>query len=128
MMKPMEQMGSVPQKGVNPMGGAPPRLQMPTAQQPQQPQDPRQEFGLTDEDLDFFRNDPEIKQAVQMFTGRDFPMDQIDDHLLVLIAGMVQKLGVQGAVAEGQRLIPDEQKAIIRGIAMKGGVPRIGGQ
>lgn len=125
MMKPPEQVGAVPQKGVNPLGGgAPPRLQMnPGAK----PQDPRQQYGLTDEDLDYFRHDPEIIAAVRQFTGRDFPMDQIDDHLLVVLAGMVQKLGVDGAVAEANKLLPHEQKAVIRGIAMKGGIPRTGG-
>lgn len=119
MMKPPEQVGAVPQQGVNPQSAT---------MTPKAPQDPRAEFGLTDDDLDFFRHDPEIIAAVRQFTGREFPMEQIDDHLLVRIAGMVQKLGVEGAVAEAERTLPPQQKALIRGIAMKGGVPRVGRQ
>lgn len=119
MMKPPEQVGAVPQEGLNPQA---------STMTPKAPQDPRQEFGLTDDDLDFFRHDPEIIAAVRQFTGREFPMEQIDDHLLVRIAGMVQKLGVDGAVAEAERTLPAQQKALIRGIAMKGGVPRTGGK
>lgn len=120
MMKPPEQVGAIPQPAVNPTQGE--------TMSPQMPQDPRKEFGLTDDDLDFFRHDPEIIAAVRQFTGRDFPMDQIDDHLIVKIAGMVQKLGVEGAVAEANRVLPPQQKALIRGIAMKGAIPRVGGR
>jgi hypothetical protein len=118
MMKPMEQVGSIPQPGVNPQA----------AMSPKAPQDPRQEFNLTDDDLDYFRHDPEIIAAVQKFTGRDFPMDQIDDALIVQIAGAVHKLGVDGAVAEFDRVLPQDIKAQIRGVAMKQRVPRVGGR
>lgn len=113
MMKPPEQVGALPQ-----FGKIPPKL----------PQDPRAEFGITDDDLDYFRHDPEIIAAVRQFTGRDFPMDQIDDALVVQIAGAVQKLGVDGAVSEFDRIVPPEIKAQIRGLAMKQRVPRVGGQ
>lgn len=123
MMKPMEQIGSIPQPGVNPqaqpVGGI---------NSPKLPQDPRKEFGLTDDDLDFFRHDPEVIAVVKQFTGRDFPMAQVDDALLVQIAGAVHKLGVDGAVAEANRIIPPEMKAQIRGVAMKQRVPRAGGR
>ena len=91
-----------------------------------QPQkfDPNERYGLTPEHIDEFRKDPEIIEAVRKFTGRDFPMEQIDDVLMIQIAGMVQKLGVDGAVAEAHRIYPPELKAQIRGVAMKGGVPR----
>lgn len=121
MMKPPEQVGSIPQPGVNPQRVAP-------AMTPKAPQDPRQEYGLSDEDLDFFRHDPEIIAAVRQFTGRDFPMDQIDDALIVQIAGAVHKLGVQGAVAEFKRIIPPRQQALVRALAMKQGTPRLGGK
>lgn len=123
MMKPPEQVGAVPQPGVNPQA-------RPVAgvNPPQLPQDPRKQYGLTDEDLDYFRHDPEVIAVVQQFTGRDFPMEQIDDALLVQIAGAVQKLGVEGAIAEANRIIPPEMKAQIRGVAMKQRVPRVGGR
>lgn len=123
MMKPMEQVGSVPQPGVNPQAQS-----VRGVNPPQLPQDPREQYGLTDDDLDFFRHDPEVIAVVQQFTGRDFPMDQVDDALLVQIAGAVHKLGVEGAVAEANRIIPQEMKAQIRGVAMKQRVPRVGGQ
>lgn len=115
MMRPMEEIGAIPQDGVNPKAQSGPR-------------DPREEFGLTDEDLEALRRDPEIIEMVRQVTGRDFPMQQIDDHLLAILAGMVHKLGVEGAVAEANRLLPPEQKATIRGIAMKDRIPRLGGQ
>ena len=118
MMKPMEQIGAVPQPGVNPQA----------AQQPQGLRDPRQEFGLTDDDLDYFRHDPEIIAVVQQVTGREFPMEQVDDALLVQIAGAVQQLGVEGTVAEASRLIPREVMVQLRGGAMKNRMPRIGGR
>lgn len=123
MMKPPEQVGAVPQEGLQPkaqtVGGV---------NSPKLPQDPRQEYGITDEDLDFFRHDPEIIAAVRAFTGRDFPMDQIDDALIVQIAGAVHKLGVDGAVSEFKRLIPPRLQAEIRAVAMKQNTPRVGGQ
>ena len=129
MMKPMEAIGSVPQAGVNPAAAAPQVQPAAFGQgKPSVPQDPRQEFGITDEDLDFFRHDPELIQAVQLITGRDFPMEQIDDALIVHLAGAVQKLGVQGAVAEAKRIIPPETMATIRGISMRQRLPRVGGQ
>lgn len=114
MMKPMEAIGSVPQEGVNPSSVR----TIP---------DPRVKYGLTDEDFEFFRNDPEVIAVVQAVTGRDFPMEQVDDILLAEIAGAVQKLGVQGAIAEAQRILTPEIKAQIRGTAMKQRMPRIGG-
>ncbi len=69
------------------------------------------------------RKSPNVIAAVHKFTGRDFPMEQIDDQLIVEIAGMVYKLGVDGAVAKAEQLLSPQQKATIRGIAMKQRVP-----
>ena len=123
MMKPPEQVGAVPQAGVNPQAQP-----VKGVNGPQMPQDPRQQYGITDEDLDYFRHDPEIIAAIRAFTGRDFPMDQIDDALIVQIAGAVHKLGVEGAVAEFKRIIPPRLQAQIRAVAMKQNTPRVGGQ
>lgn len=88
--------------------------------------DPRKAYGLTDSDLDNFRKDPELIEAVKKFTGREFPMSQIDDALIAEIAGAVQKLGIDEAVKEFKRIIPKELIVMIRGISMKQRLPRVG--
>lgn len=95
---------------------------------PQAPQQPPQgksgnKYGITPEQMDLFRKDPEIIAVVRGVTGRDFPMAQIDDELLVEIAGAVHKLGVQGAIAKAEQILSPEQKATIRGISMKQRIP-----
>lgn len=94
---------------------------------PRNVEDPRTHYGLTDADLEGFRKDPELIEAVRLFTGRDFPMEQLDDALMAEIAGAVQKLGVADAVREFKTLIPVELQATIRGIAMKQRLPRVRG-
>ena len=111
------QNGAVPQSGVNPASVAPP--QNAPAQQGLQ---------LPPAAVERFRRNPDVIEAVRQITGRDFPMSQIDDVLMIQIAGAVFTLGVQGAVAEAERILPAETKATIRGIAMKQNMPRIGGQ
>ena len=79
--------------------------------------DPRIQYGLTDADIDFFKyRDPEIKAAVDKFTGMDFPVHTIDDFFLAEIAGMVAHFGVDGAVAEGKKVIPRRIRALYRAV------------
>lgn len=92
---------------------------------PKYVEDPRKKYGLTDSDLDLFRKDPEIIEAVRLFTGREFPMEQLDDALIAEIAGAVQHLGVKAGVEAWNELIPRELKVLIRGIAMKQRLPRV---
>lgn len=84
-----EQMGAVPQS---------------QAQQGQQ--------KMTPEALDYLRNgDQELRQAIGMFMGREIKpeeMKNVPDQMLIQIAGMVQKLGVNGAVAMAQKMIPPD--------------------
>lgn len=75
---------------------------------------------MTPQDMDFFRNgDPEIKQALELFVGHPMTpemMKNIPDQMLVQIAGMVHKLGVQGAVAMAEKTIPPQVKAQLKAI------------
>ena len=78
--------------------------------------DPRIQYGLTDADINFFKlHDKELKSAIDKFTGMDFPVDTIDDFLIVEFAGMVQKLGVEGAILEVKKL-PRRLRALIRAV------------
>lgn len=60
------------------------------------------------------RKDPEIIQAVTKFMGRPVPMDKIPDQLLIEIAGMVHKLGVDGAVQKFMQSVPPQLQAQIK--------------
>ena len=80
-------------------------------------------YGMTPEHVAALRKDPEVIAVVRGVTGRDFPMEQIDDELIVEIAGAVAKLGVQGAIQKAEQILSPEQKATIRGISMKQKVP-----
>ncbi len=100
-MIPSEQVGAVPQAGVNPLAkNAQPAPPATTA--PRQPAS----YQPSPEDLDFFRNDPEIIETVTKFMGRQIDMAEVPDELLAMLAGMVQKLGVDGAVSEIHRTFP----------------------
>jgi hypothetical protein len=82
-----------------------------------------QTHKLPPDQIAALRKSPNVIAAVHKFTGRDFPMEQIDDQLIVEIAGLVNKLGVDGAVAKAEQLLTPQQKATIRGISMKQRVP-----
>ena len=82
--------------------------------------------AISKEEINNLRKDPQIIKAVQMATGRSFPMEQIDDSLIVQIAAIVHKLGVEGAVAAFKKTMPPDKQALIRGIAMKGQTPMAG--
>ena len=116
MMRPQEAVGAVPQPGVNPMArNAPPTAPAP-APRPA-PQAPTAPQGLPPEEIAALRKDPELAQAVQLFAGHPVPMESIPDNLLMEIAGMVHKLGVQGAVAEFKNKVPPEvQQQLMAGL------------
>lgn len=90
-----EQVGAVPQSGVNPLA-----KQAPTA--------PAQGQDIPPEAIQFFRQDPEIIAAVSKFLGRPVKMDGVPDNILTVVAGMVHKLGVDGAAAEMERIVPPD--------------------
>ena len=92
---------------------------VPAQGNPSTPQTPK----LPPDQIAALRKSPGVIAAVQKFTGRNFPMEQIDDQLIVEIAGLVHKLGVDGAVAKGEQILTPQQKATIRGISMKQKVP-----
>lgn len=78
--------------------------------------DPREQYGLTDKDIEYFKyRDKEIKEAVDKFTGMDFPVHTIDDFFLVEIAGMVEKLGIDGAVSTAKKW-PRRIRALFRAV------------
>lgn len=78
--------------------------------------DPRIQYGLTDADIHFFkRHDVELKAAIDKYTGMDFPVHTIDDFLIVEFAGMLQKLGADGAIAQVKNL-PRRLRALIRAV------------
>ena len=115
MMRPQEAVGAVPQQGVNPLARQAPQQPAPAAPQPQ----PQAAAGqqLTPEELQSLRQDPEIAQAVAQFAGRPVPVESIPDNLLIEIAGLVQKLGVEGAVQEFRSKVPPEvQQQLMAGL------------
>lgn len=63
---------------------------------------------LPADQMDALRNDPEIAQAVEMVLGKKIDMKMIPDDILMNIAGMVHKLGVQGAVKQFVSKIPPQ--------------------
>lgn len=80
------------------MGGAVPQSQAMGGQSPK----------LTPEQMASLRQDPDISQAVEMVLGKKIDLKMIPDDLLVNIAGMVHKLGVQGAVQEFTKKVPPQ--------------------
>ena len=83
MNLPAEQIGSVPQAGVNPSSVNP------------QPQS----SGVTPEELSTLRQDPELIEVFKRLSGeQNVPMDKIPDEVIVNMAGALHKLGVDGLV------------------------------
>lgn len=80
---------------------------------PQQGQSPK----LNPQQLDALRKDPEIAQVVSMFMGKPTPMDNVPEAALMELAGMVHKLGVQGAVQMLEQKIPKDLKQKLRASA-----------
>lgn len=106
MMKPAEAVGSVPQPGVNPAAKASAAGQS-------------QNFGLSDADLKALRGDREVADVFNRVAGTKVPMDQVDPQSLAIVAGMVEKLGVDGAVAAIDKMLSPEQKAAMQAEAVK---------
>lgn len=106
MMKPAEAVGSVPQPGVNPAANAPASGQ-------------NKNFGLSDADLKALRGDREVADVFNRVAGTKVPMDQVDPQSLAIVAGMVEKLGVDGAVAAIDKMLSPEQKAAMQAEAVK---------
>lgn len=80
--------------------------------------DPREQYGVTDADLDYFKNgDKELKAAIDKYFGMDFPVHTIDDFLIVELAGMVEVLGPDGAIEEFKRIAPRRLRALYRCVA-----------
>ncbi len=76
--------------------------------------DPRKLYGVTDDDIEFFKyHDAELQAAINKFMGMDFPAHKIDDLMIVELAGMLQKLGMDAAVAEFRKL-PRRIRALYR--------------
>jgi hypothetical protein len=73
-------------------------------------------------DIELFRKSPDIKQAITLFVGREIPMETVPDEILKEVAGMVAKLGVQGAVAMAEKMLPPEIKTQLK----QGGQPQAG--
>ena len=107
MVNPNAVGGAVPAQG-NPMSRPAPKLP------------PQQMAAL--------RKDPEIAQAVSLYIGKPVPLTVIPDNLLMEIAGMVHKLGVQGAVQEFSRKIPPQVQAQIKARVGGGAPPQAGPQ
>ncbi len=104
MMKPAEAVGAVPQEGFRPAPA--PRAVAATA--------PEAAAPLSPEEIEGFRSDPEIIEAVSMFLGRPVTLEEVPEELLIQIAGMVEKLGVQGAVQMAQQNMPPDLQAQLR--------------
>lgn len=109
MMKPAEAVGAVPQPGVNPAA----------RQAPAQP--PQGGGPLSPEDVEALRGDKEVAEVFRQVAGAEVPMDQVDPQSLAEVAGMVEKLGVDGAVQAINAMLSPEQKASLQAEAAKAG-------
>lgn len=110
MNTPQEAVGAVPQPGVNPAAAQPPSA-------PSAP--PAGPSGLSEDDLKALRSDPEVVEVFTQVAGVPVPMDQVDPQTLAEVAGMVEKLGVAGAVDKINSLLSPEQKAGLQAEAAK---------
>ena len=113
MNMPQEALGAVPQPGVNPHA-----RQAPAARPQPQPQGQPGQQGnaptLSPQEINWLKNDPQIIEAVSMFLGKPVTLESIPERLLTEIAGMVEKLGVQGAVQMAQQNMPPEMQQQLR--------------
>jgi hypothetical protein len=74
----------------------------------------RQTPKLSPQQMAALRQDPDIAKAIALYIGKPVPLTSVPDNLLMEIAGMVHKLGVQGAVAEFSKRIPPQVQAQIK--------------
>lgn len=93
--------GAVPQQQAQ--GGVPAAPQAPRGAAPQMA---KQGAGKADPEI--LRQSPRVKQALELYLGRPVDMSQVPDNILIEVAGMVAKLGVEGAVAMAQKMIPQD--------------------
>lgn len=98
--------GAVPQQQAQ--GGVPAAPQPPQGAAPQAKA--QGQTKLSPEDEAILRKDPDVKKTIDTFIGKDVPMDKVPDFFLAEVAGMVHKLGVQGAVAMLTKMIPADVK------------------
>lgn len=92
------------------MGGAVPQAQA----QGQNPSPQGQTPKLPPEQMEALRQDPEIKQAVSKFIGRPVKLESVPDNILIVVAGMVHKLGVDGAIQKFEQMVTPEIKNQLR--------------
>lgn len=76
---------------------------------PQMGQTPK----LSPEQIAALKKDPELIQAVTKAFGKPVPLVTLPDNILSELAGAVHKLGVDGASALIQKVIPPQVKAQI---------------
>lgn len=102
--------GAVPQQQIQ--GGVPAAPHPPRGAVPQGPQQGAGSLGQ--KELDSLRNSPDVKQAITVFLGKEVPLETVPDEIIKEVAGMVHKLGVQGAVAMAQKMLPPEIQQQLR--------------
>lgn len=102
--------GAVQQQQV--MGGAPSAPQAPRGSIPQDQQQGAN--GLGSKEIDVLRRSRDVQQAIQMFLGKEVPIETVPDAIIKEVAGMVHKLGVQGAVAMAEKMLPPQVKQQLR--------------
>ena len=83
------------------------------------------DLGLTPEDIENFRKDPELIEFIRRFTGRDFPMSHIGEPVIIYVAGMVECHGIEEALKIAKESAPREMKVWFRAAAMRDKIPRI---
>ncbi len=108
-MIPIPPRGSVPQtqaQGGVPAAPVPPRGAAPQAT--------AQAGSVSPQEIQILRNDPDVAKAIELFSGQKPPMDQIPENFLLQVAGMVHKLGVNGAVAMLNKSFPPELLAKLK--------------
>lgn len=70
--------------------------------------------SLPQDQIDALKKDPEIIEAASQFIGSPVTLDILPVNALMEIAGMVQKLGVQGAVQMLKQKVPQDVQAKLR--------------
>ena len=90
---------------------------VPAMGNPQMGQTPK----LPPDQIAALRKSPNVVAAVAKFIGRPVPMQMVPDNLIVEIAGMVHKLGVDGAVAAFSQKVPPQVQAQLKAAVQQGG-------
>jgi len=82
---------------------------VPAQGNPNSPQTPK----LPPQAMAALRKDPQLIQADTKALGKPVPLDTLPDNILMELAGAVHKLGVDGAAALINKVIPPQIKAQI---------------